>query len=54
MQRCKGAKLCSFDKKADGSEVNSLEIVAAKFTDLKEEFCRKQAGRGVGGTTLMI
>ena len=40
---CKGAKNCKFGKKADRSLVNSLEVVATKFADIKEEMRRRYA-----------
>ena len=39
-----GTKNCKSDKKADGSNVNSQEVIEAKFKELKEEFCRRRSG----------
>ena len=44
----KGTKSCSFDKKANDLAINSLEIVAAKFADMKKEIHRRYTSSSIG------
>ena len=34
---CNGARNCTFDKKADGSAVNSQEMIASKIQDMRSK-----------------
>ena len=47
---CNSARNCNFNKKKNGSTVNSLEIIAAKIQDMKADKQRREASGHMGGS----
>ena len=48
---CAGEKNCKHEKKRDGSALNSQEIIAKKFQEIKEAMQKKKDGGTVPRTT---
>ena len=51
---CNRVRNCRFDKKPNGSNANSQEVVAEKFCMMKEEINKHRSGKVIRGSSYTL